>query len=167
MVKIEEISKLYKVRKIEEKDVEDVYQLFLTNPEYFYHCPPEPSVEMVKGDMKALPPGKLIFDKYYAGYFEDDKLIGVIDLVERYPDKKTCFVGMFILLDSYQNKGIGTKLINELSEYIKSLGYTSLRLGYVTTNDHAKYFWHKQGFNETGVVAHLEMYDIAMMSKEL
>lgn len=167
MVKAEQLSTTYKVRKIELEDIEEVYNLFLTNPEYFKHCPPEPSIDMVKADLRALPQGKLIFDKYYVGYYDDDKLIGVLDLIERYPDKKTCFIGFFMLLDKVQNKGLGTKLISELLDYLKSLGYEEVRLGYVTTNEHAKHFWQKQGFNELIKIAHQEMYSMALVKKRL
>ena len=168
MVNIEQISKTYTVRKLELEDVIEAYNLFLGNPEYFKHCPPEPSVEMVKADMRALPPGKLIFDKYYTGYFdENNKLVGVIDLIERYPDKKSCFIGFFMLLNSLQNKGLGTKLMNELFEYLKSLGYEEVRLGYVTTNNHAKHFWQKQGFNELIKIAKQDLYDMALVKKTL
>ena len=38
--------------------------------------------------MKALPPNKEAFDKYYLGYYDGEKLIAVMDFILGYPDKK-------------------------------------------------------------------------------
>lgn len=41
----------------------------------------------------SLPPKVKIDDKYFVGYFESDKLIAVMDLIDGYPDKKTALLG--------------------------------------------------------------------------
>ena len=167
MISIEKLTSEYQVKEIGEEDVPAAYRLFLDNPEYFQYCPPEPSEDTVRGDMRAVPSGKLPFDKHYVGYFDEDRLCAVLDLIERYPDKQTAFIGFFMLRSKLQNKGLGTKLIKEITDYLSSLGYKHIRLGYVLGDKRAEHFWKKNGFEPTGHIAHLELYDIVMAQKEL
>lgn len=58
------LSKIYDVRKIEDTDVLLVFHLCEMNPQYYRYCPPAVSVNGIKDDMQALPPGKTLADKY-------------------------------------------------------------------------------------------------------
>ena len=58
------LSMIYDVRKIEEKDVLSVFQLCNNNPQYYQYCPPAVSIDGIKADLRELPPGKTIEDKY-------------------------------------------------------------------------------------------------------
>ena len=167
MLELEKISKDYTVRKIEEKDAEEVYQLFEGNPLYFEYCPPAPSIEMVYADMIALPPRKTMKDKYYCGYFKDNKLVAVLDLIEKYPDSETAFIGFFMVLKKLQGKGFGTLLVDELMAYLKEIGYKHVRLGYVLGNEQATNFWTKNSFVPTGHIANCPEYKIVMAQREL
>lgn len=81
----------YKARKLTEADVSDILDLYLENTEYFKHCPPSPNRETVKEDMVAFPPKKEAADKYFIGIFDDNFLVAVMDLIDRYPDNQTVF----------------------------------------------------------------------------
>ena len=47
---------------------------------------------------------------------------------------------------SVQKKGIGSEIITELSGYLKSVGFQSIRLAWVKGNPQAEHFWIKNGF---------------------
>ena len=67
----------------------------------------------------------------------------------------------------YQNKHIGTNIINDITNYFILNGYNEIRLGYAIGNDKAKSFWKANGFCPTGVVAHNVDYDVVVMKKLL
>lgn len=97
-----------------EADVPDILDLYLKNTEYFKHCPPNPSRETVKEDLAALPPAREAADKYFIGIFDGNFLVAVMDLIDRYPDNRTAFIGLFMVSKSYQRKGIGTYIVKAL-----------------------------------------------------
>ena len=98
----ENIFTPYKARKLTEADVPGILDLYLENTEYFKHCLPSPSYETIKEDLAALPPGKEAADKYFIGIFDGNFLVAVMDLIDRYPDSRTAFIGLFMVSKSYQ-----------------------------------------------------------------
>ena len=163
----ENIFTPYKARKLTEADVPDILELYLGNPEYFRHCPPSPNRETVKEDLVALPPAKEAGDKYFTGIFDGNSLIAVMDLIDRYPNDQTAFVGLLMVSKSRQGKGIGTLIVKVLSETLKTAGYTRIRLGYVKTNLSAQSFWFNQGFRPTGAESAREHYTVVEAEKVL
>ena len=91
------LSKQYKVRRLAEQDVSDIYLLCSRNKLYYRYCPPFVSEESIRGDMKALSPKVEPENKYYIGFYDKDALIGVMDLILGYPDEDTAFIGFFMM----------------------------------------------------------------------
>lgn len=52
-----------------------------------------------------------------------------MDLITAYPDDETAFIGFFMLNIKYQHKGIASRIIKELIEYLKTEGHKKIRLG--------------------------------------
>ncbi|MFA9465002.1 MAG: GNAT family N-acetyltransferase [Velocimicrobium sp.] len=100
--------------------------------------------------MEVLPPEKSKSDKYYLGYFENDVLIAVLDLITGYPNKSTAYIGLFMVDIKVQGKGIGTKIIEELCDYLKNTGYKRVELAWVKGNPQSEKFWIKNNFNIIG-----------------
>ena len=117
--------------------------------------------------MEALPPGKSLSDKYYVGYFRNDELIAVMDLIAAYPNERTAFIGFFMTDTSVQNKGTGSELIAEACSFLRETGFTSVRLGWVKGNPQAEHFWHKCGFTETGVSYDTDAYTVIVAQKNI
>ena len=97
--------------------------------------------------MEALPPGKSYDDKFYVGFFENENLVAIMDLILDFPEKEIAFIGLFMTNIQYQNKGIGSKIISEIVTYLKSLGYKKIRLGVDKGNLQSYSFWSKNNFN--------------------
>lgn len=163
----ENIFTPYKAQKLTEADVPYILDLYLGNPEYFRHGLPTPSRETVKEDLVALPPAKEPADKYFIGIFDGHFLVAVIDLIDRYPDNRTAFIGLFMVSKSCQGKGIGTYIAKALSQALGAAGYTRIRLGYIKTNLSARSFWLKQGFQPTGAESAREHYTVIEAEKRL
>lgn len=126
---IELFSKRYKVWKLNESDIPDIYELCIDNPLYYKYCPLPVTKESIAGDLKALPPGKTSEDKYYIGFYDNNVLIAVMDLIKSFPDDETVLIGLFMMNKSVQRRGIGSRIINDLSEYLAETGVKYIRLG--------------------------------------
>lgn len=163
----ENIFAPYKARKLTESDVSDILDLYSENTEYFKHCPPSPTLETVKEDLVALPPTKEATDKYFIGIFDGDFLVAVMDLIDKYPDDRTVFIGLFMVSKNCQRKGVGTYIVKALSKTLGAEGYKRIRLGYVKTNLSARNFWLKQGFQPMGAEFARELYTVVEAEKTL
>lgn len=142
-------SSRYFIRKLNEGDYDDILKLMKGNPLYFEYYPPFPDKQDIIDDMYALPDGKTPEDKYYIGYFLNDRLIAVMDLIVGYPNKHTVFIGFFMTSSTIQNQGIGSSIITNLINNLKS-PLDTLRLAYIKGNPQAEAFWLKNGFIKTG-----------------
>lgn len=141
-----QLSKRYKVRVLSEKDIDDVLVLCQSNTLYYKYCPPFVTRQNILDDMKALPPNKAYTDKFYLGYFDGEQLIAVMDLIMTFPDEETVYIGFFMTNASVQNKGVGTFIIDEVSNYLSKIGIKQIQLGWVKDNPQATHFWLKNKF---------------------
>ncbi len=165
--KIENLSKKYTVKMLGKSDIITVYNLCAKNTIYYDYCPPFVTPESIEADMTALPPGKLADDKFYLGYFDNEKLIAVIDLILGYPDVDTAYVGFFITGIEVQGKGVGSSIISELTSFVCSHGYSNIQLGWVKGNAQAEHFWHKNGFQETGKIYDMDDFTVLGAQKNI
>lgn len=147
-MEVQLLSKKYIVKKLKDEDISSIFSLCKKNKTYYKYCPPMVSEQSIKEDMLALPKHKTLDDKYFVGFYDEDKLIAIMDLIKNYPNDGTCFIGLFMLDINKQNKGTGSLIINEVKEYLKSLGYESIRLAWILDNKQAEHFWKKNGFVE-------------------
>ena len=49
--------------------------------------------ELIEKDIEITPPGIPIEQKYYIGFFDNDKLVAVMDLVDGYPTCDYVYIG--------------------------------------------------------------------------
>ena len=145
------LSKHFKVKRITEESCLEVLRLCEGNPMYYKYCPPKPTKISICEDLKKLPPKKTLKDKYFIGFYEEEKLVAVMDLILAYPNEKTIFIGFFMVEKSFQKKGIGSLIIQEVLNSLCQ-EYTYVRLGYVQNNQQSKSFWLKNHFHPTGVL---------------
>lgn len=162
-----ELSSKYVVRKLNENDVERIYDLAIHNLLFYKYCPPVVTKESILSDMQVLPPKKTMEDKYYLGFFEYQELVAVMDLIYRFPNEETVFVGFFMVNQQFQKQGIGSYIIKECYESIKKQGYHFVRLGYAKGNPQSESFWKKNGFIPTGVEVQNDGYTVVVMEKAL
>ena len=160
-------SDQYDVRRLTKDNIGEIYGLCRGNPLYYRHCPPFVTRESIAEDLKALPPGKELCDKYYLGYYDKGRLIAVMDLISGYPDRETAFIGFFMTDVSVQNTGAGSRIIDSLCQALGSLGFLRIRLGWVSANPQAEHFWHKNHFFETGTVVHMDAYTVTAAERKL
>lgn len=122
-------SKKYYVRKLQKNDIDQIYDLCSKNYLYYQYRPPYVTRKSIESDMVALPDNVDFKDKYYVGYFKNEKLIAVLDLIDGYPKKDILFIGFFMMDISIQKNGVGSAIVNELIDYLTTLKYKEVRLG--------------------------------------
>jgi Uncharacterized conserved protein len=166
-IDIAKFSSRYRVRCLHDSDIPVIFSLCKGNPQYYQYCPPFVTEESIRTDMKALPPGKEFSDKYYVGYFDGEKLIAVMDFIMAYPDDETAFIGFFMTEASLQGQGVGSGIIEELCQYLKCIGLSGIKLGWISGNRQAVSFWRKNGFTEAGVTYDTEHYTVTVASRAL
>ena len=167
MLDINAFSNQYEVRLIKDTDVRQIYMFCRQNVLYYQYCPPFATEDSIRKDMAALPPKKTADDKYYVGYFDRHGLAAILDLILEYPNKDTAFIGFFMTDASIQNKGIGSTIITDLCAYLSGIGIPYIRLGWVKGNPQAEHFWHKNGFEETGITCETDGYTVIVAQRAL
>ena len=106
-------------------------------------------------------------DKYYMGFFEQNRLIAVTDLIISFPKPKTAYIGFFMTASSVQKNGVGSRIIAELCDALLRAGMTAVELGWVKGNAQAENFWHKNHFLETGIVSDAGSYTVISAKRDL
>lgn len=139
-------SDKYEVRKLASENIDEIYNLLSKNVLYYEYCPPFVTRQSIMEDMNVLPPEKTMADKYYLGFYQQDKLIAVMDLIDGYPEKEIAYIGFFMADVSVQGKGLGTEIIENLCNYFEGERYYSVRLAWVKGNPQAEHFWIKNCF---------------------
>ena len=147
MININELSKSYFVRKLKEDDIDLLLELCNGNTLFYKYTNAKPKKDELIQDMKRTPNGVSIDDKYFIGFFNEDELVCVIDLIDEYPNDDIVYIGFFMMNIKYQGKGIGSKIISDVTDYFKKTKREAIRLAIDDGNPQSSHFWHKQGFN--------------------
>lgn len=150
-MKISLFSTQYQVQKLTEADLEQVLALYQTNPLYFEHFPPLPSLESLANDLVNCPPGKSLSDKYFLGFWDKNNLVAILDLIDGYPTEDTAYIGLFMVDANRFGQGLGSMIMAELLPQLATR-FKKVRLGYVENNPQSSYFWSKVGFCPTGEI---------------
>lgn len=157
----------YQLKEMTKNDIEEMYLLCRENTLYYKYCPPFVTKESLLIDLEKLPPNKTSKDKYFLGIYEGNTLVGLIDIILKYPNNQTAFIGFFMMNKLYQSKGIGSQIIQELCIYLKEQGFDKVRLGYVKGNLQSEGFWLKNNFKPVGLEIEQEEYCVVVLERNL
>ena len=146
MIDIHKLSKKYDVRKMDDSDVDSILNLCYGNTLFYKYCEANPTKEQILNDLHIAPPNTSLTDKYYVGFYDSNTLVAVMDLIDGYPNTETAFIGFFMMNAEYQGKQIGTAIVNDVAEYLKSIDKVSVRLAIDKDNPQSNHFWKKNGF---------------------
>ena len=146
MIDINKLSKKYTIRKLNENDIDIILDICLNNELFYQYADASPTKKQIINDLNTTPIGIDISDKYYLGFFENELLVSIIDLIDGYPNKDTVFIGFFMMNKDYQGNNIGTAIIQEALESLKTMNFKYARLAIDKDNPQSNHFWHKNGF---------------------
>ena len=99
------------------------------NTQYYKYCGKELSIELIEKDLEITHPGISLEQKYYVGFWDNDKIVAVMDLVNGYPTYDYVYIGFFMMECELQGNGIGSKIVSELLEYLSEQGFQKCQLG--------------------------------------
>jgi len=109
----------------------------------------EPSRELARDLLTALPPGKEREDKLLLGVFaEAGELVGLLDVVRNYPAPGVWFLGLMLLEPAQRSQGLGKKLYEAFERWAQAIGAEEIRLSVAEQNGAAFRFWQRLGFLE-------------------
>ena len=101
----------------------------------------------------ALPPGKDYDDKRVWGLHAGERMIGCADVVRGYPVRDKAIIGLLLLAQDWQRRGLGRAFALLIEKVIADWPeIATLRIGVVDRNTGALAFWRKLGYVETGEV---------------
>ena len=145
-----DFSQKYAVRPLTAEDAEEILALCAENGQFYRYHPPMATRESILADMTALPPGTGAENKHYLGFFDRETLVAVLDLIERYPQDDTAYIGFFMTKKERQGYGLGSTFIGELMDELRRERFRRVRLAIDRGNPQSKAFWEKNGFALTG-----------------
>lgn len=70
----------------------------------------------------------------------------MLDLIERYPQDDTAYIGFFMTKKERQGYGLGSTFIGELLDELRREKFCKVRLAVDRGNPQSKAFWEKNGF---------------------
>ena len=146
-IDIHKLSQKFTVRRLVEEDADMINEYCKKNQLYYQILNQKVSKESIINDMNITPLDIPISQKYYIGFFEKEKMIALMDLIDVYPDEKTAYIGFFMIEKELHNQGIGTQFITELSSVLSDFGFTHCRLGIDQNNSTGIHFWQKYDFH--------------------
>lgn len=162
-----QFSEDYQVKKITEEDIPEVLKLCKGNPTYYKHMKMEPTIDNLKETITVLPPNMTMEDKFFVGFYKDNCLMAILDLITGYPNRETAFIGWFMTKKEYQRRGLASKIVRKLLELMKNKGFQYVRLGYVKGNTESESFWKRNGFLPTGVESQNDEYTAVILQCEI
>ncbi len=100
---------------------------------------------------QALPQGKTLEDKFVFGIIYKEKIIGCVDLVRSFPNENTAMLGLLLLDEKFQQKGLGKQSFVEIENELRSWKIINkIRIAVIKNNTAAFIFWQSMGFQENG-----------------
>ncbi len=146
MIDIKKLSSHYNTRALDEADADMILEVCQQNALFYEYTEAQPTGEQIQNDMKLTPPGIDPSAKYFVGFFNDQDLVAVMDLIDGYPKPRIAYIGFFMMNRKYQGKQIGTEIIGGVTAYLTTIGKTAVRLAIDKGNPQSTHFWKKNGF---------------------
>ena len=146
MLEVSMLSRRYDVRRLTDADVGEILDLCRANAQFYQYCEAEPTKEQIFNDMRVAPPGIDASHKYYVGFYHNGGLVAIMDIVDGYPTPEIAYIGFFMMNAHDQGHGIGSAIIREVKDYLKTVGIKAIRLAIDKENPQSTHFWKKNGF---------------------
>jgi ribosomal protein S18 acetylase RimI-like enzyme len=112
-----------------------------------------PGAAEAQSTFTALPPDKTYDDKFVWGLYSGASMIGCADVIRGYPTREKAVIGLLLLAESWQRRGLGRAFATLIEQAIAGWPEIErLRLGVCESNTSALDFWRKLGYHDTGEI---------------
>lgn len=140
------LQKKWSIRYLGEKSLYDLQCFVDLFENFFEQC--EGAKGSALGILKACPVTKdRLRDKFLIGLYQNDLLIGLIDLIQNYPHDEVWMIGYFLIHPQFRNKDLGSRFIADVEQSLKRYGVKRLRCVVQRQNPKAYSFWRKNNFS--------------------
>lgn len=133
------------VRLLTKSDVLELQAFLDLFDGFFMLCEGEKG--SAEGILKSCPPSKdPLQDKFVLGIYENEQLIGLIDLIQNYPAAGTWTIGYLLIHPDYRSQGKGSSVVESVASALRQVQGKKMRCGVQEQNLQALNFWIKCGF---------------------
>lgn len=137
------------IRPLDKKNWAEVFDLFLACSDYFAMAEDKiPDDTNVQDFFEELPPNYSLKDKILLGIYNDNQLIGVIDILLRYATEEEMMLGFLLLHPDFRRQHLGLWAHEQILKIAQQYQAKYLRIGVVTQNKKGLAFWQKLGYQE-------------------
>ena len=161
------LSSDYEVRNITEADIASVYNLCKNNRRYYRYIGKKPSLRELTDVITDLPEGTGPQNKHFVGFYDDESLIAILDLITSYPQDDDAFIGWFMVDAQKHRQGIGSSIFADIRAAMKAQGYDHLSLACFPENTEAAAFWENQGFSVTRESTNQDGHPVNVMERDI
>lgn len=164
---VEAFSTEYAVRTIREEDTADVYKFCKSNILFYESLRNSHASENLTEFMTKLPENKKEKGRHCVGFYAENKLIAVMELILGYPGSNDALIGWFMVDGSLQCQGIGSRIFADVRAALKGYGFEHISLKCVQENAQAMTFWQEQGFVVKGKLENKGDYNVVTLEKDI
>ena len=137
------LKEKWEIRFLSLIDIDEIQEFVALFNDFFELCEGQPG--SARGILTSCPPSKnIIDDKFLLGIYNQNKLIGLLDLIQNYPENEIWTIGYLLIHPDHRSKGIGAQLVSDLYEAITPI---KMRCIVQKQNEKALSFWISNGYH--------------------
>ncbi len=133
------------IRAVKKIDFPAILRVYKQSEDFLLLGPkPKATMKMVLNDIKHSKEEK---GKYCGIWDLKDNLLGIVDFVPLLEDKESSFLSLIMISVDYRDKGLGSKVIKVLEQYlITKYSIRRILSAVQTNNEKAIRFWKRCGY---------------------
>lgn len=137
----------YEVTAVTRQNCDQVFEIYDTNQDFFVLSNGSAAtLESSMQDVDRIPPGFDINKKALLCIWREGKAVGILDLLQGYPNHSCIWIGLLLIHGALHGNGIGQDIVTAVLNASKIEGYKSVQLGVIEHNLEGMAFWQRQGF---------------------
>jgi len=136
--------RLEALTRADDAPVWNVFQACADYGELEQGRPPKP--EDADAFFSDRPPGVPGENAHKLGVFDQATLIGLVDLIDGYPDVSDWYLGLLMLVPDARGRGCGRTALDQIMARVRAGGGRRLLLCVLEENTRARAFWERAGF---------------------
>lgn len=141
------------LREAEPEDLPGLLEVYLSNPGYLALTegttdgPGTYDLARLQRDWRVatITPGRVLLGIYLK---DTGQPVGVADFLESNPNDGLPWLGLLMIHGAWQGQGLGREAFRALADHFAGLGWTSLRIGVLRSNEAVLPFWSRLGFRQ-------------------
>jgi ribosomal protein S18 acetylase RimI-like enzyme len=115
---------------------------------YLLHTNAPPLPDAAQKLLLSIPNGKTENNKFVMALFDEEEMIACVDILREYPRKEIAIIKLLLVAEPFQDQGLGSDLLAQITKLIRSWGCSEIQLGVCTSNPRGFKFWRRHGFRE-------------------